>query len=65
MPKHLVELLTVDDVARAMNWKPATVRQKCWRRQLPYLKIGSSVRFKPEVIERLIEGCEVPAREPR
>lgn len=65
MPKHLIELLTVEDVARAMNWKPATVRQKCWRRELPYLKIGRSVRFKPEVVEALIAGCEVPALEAR
>ena len=65
MPKQLMELLTVQDVARAMNWKEATVRQKVWRRELPYLKIGRSVRFKPEVVERLIEGCEVPALEVR
>jgi excisionase family DNA binding protein len=65
MAKELIELLTVQDVARATGWKEATIRQKVWRRELPYLKLGRNIRFKHDVIERLIEGCEVPALEAR
>jgi excisionase family DNA binding protein len=65
MARQLIELLTVQDVARATGWKEATIRQKVWRRELPYLKLGRNIRFKHDVIERLLEGCEVPALEPR
>jgi excisionase family DNA binding protein len=65
MAKQLIELLTVQDVARATGWKEATIRQKVWRRELPYLKLGRNIRFKHDVIERLLEGCEMPALESR
>lgn len=59
----MTRLLTVDEVARVTGWKPATIRQKIWRRELPYVKLGRSVRFKEEVINRLIEGSIIPALE--
>jgi excisionase family DNA binding protein len=59
----VTRLLTVDEVARVTGWKPATIRQKIWRRELPYVKLGRSVRFKEEVINRLIEGSIIPALE--
>lgn len=58
MPK----LLTVDQVAAMTGWKPATIRQKVWRREIDYVKLGRSLRFKEETIKRLIEQSEVPAR---
>lgn len=54
-------LLTVEEVARITGWKPATIRQKVWRREIAYVKLGRSVRFKEEVINKLIAGSEVPA----
>jgi excisionase family DNA binding protein len=65
MAKHLIELLTVDQVAQVTGWKPATIRQKVWRREIDYVKLGRNIRFKPDVIERLIEGASVPALEAR
>lgn len=61
----MTRLLTVDEVARLTGWRPATIRQKVWRRELPYIKLGRSVRFKEAEISKLIEGSEVPALEPR
>jgi excisionase family DNA binding protein len=61
----MTRLLTVDEVARLTGWRPATIRQKVWRRELPYVKLGRSVRFKEAEINRLIEGSEIPALEPR
>lgn len=58
---QMARLLTVDEVARLTGWRPATVRQKVWRRELPYVKLGRAVRFKEESILKIIEEAEVPA----
>lgn len=58
-------LLTVEQFAEQIGWKPSTVRQKVWRRELEYVKIGRSVRFKPETAQKIIERCTVPAVEER
>jgi excisionase family DNA binding protein len=58
-------LLTVEQFAEAVGWRPATVRQKIWRREIEFVRIGRSIRFKPETAERLIERGTVPAMEPR
>jgi excisionase family DNA binding protein len=58
-------LLTVDEVARVTGWKPATIRQKVWRREIDHVKLGRNIRFKESVIDKLIESSEVPALEPR
>ena len=59
----MTRLLTVDEVARVTGWKPATIRQKVWRREIDYIKLGRNIRFREEVIARLIEGSIVPALE--
>ncbi|WP_424170584.1 helix-turn-helix domain-containing protein [Terracidiphilus sp.] len=56
-------LLTVDEVARMTGWRPATIRQKVWRRELPYLKLGRSVRFKEAEILKIIDASSIPALE--
>lgn len=53
-------LLSVREVAAVTGWKESTVRQKVWLREIEYVKLGRSVRFRPEVIERLIERSTVP-----
>jgi excisionase family DNA binding protein len=57
------KLLTVEEFATALGWKPSTVRQKIWRRELEYVKLGRSVRFKAETAQNLIERGTVPALE--
>ena len=57
------KLLTVEEFASEVGWKPSTVRQKIWRRELEYVKLGRSVRFKLETAQRLIEQGTVPALE--
>ena len=54
-------LLNVEEFAAATGMKPSTVRQKVWRREIDYIKIGRSVRFKPDTAEKLIERGTVPA----
>ena len=54
-------LLTVEEFAAAIGWKPSTVYQKVWRREVEFVLIGRSIRFKPETADRLIEAGTVPA----
>jgi excisionase family DNA binding protein len=56
-------LLTVDELAELVGWKPATVRQKVWRRQIEFVRVGRSIRFRPESVEKLIERGTVAAIE--
>jgi excisionase family DNA binding protein len=58
-----VKLLTVNEFAAQVGWKPSTVRQKIWRRELEYVKLGRSVRLKPETAQTLIERGTIPALE--
>jgi excisionase family DNA binding protein len=55
-------LLTVEEFAFATGAKPATVRQRMWRRDLPYVKVGRNVRLKAELVDELIERGTIPAR---
>jgi len=59
------KLLTIKDVAEMTGWKPKTVRMKVWRRELEFVKLGRSVRFREETINQLIERGTVPALEGR
>lgn len=54
-------LMTVAEFALATGWKPATVRAKIWRREVEFVRMGRSIRFKPETVEKLIEGGTVTA----
>lgn len=53
------QLLTVKQVAELTGWSQSTVRQKVWRRQLPYVKLGGSIRFEHDVILSLIDKGRV------
>jgi predicted DNA-binding transcriptional regulator AlpA len=54
-------LLTVRDVAEITGWKEA-VRHKVWRREIEFVKLGRSIRFRAEVIDSLIEEAIVPVK---
>jgi hypothetical protein len=58
-------LWDTQQVAVAMGKQEKTVRQMVWRRQIPFLKINRSIRFRPSVIRSLLEAAEVPVRETR
>jgi excisionase family DNA binding protein len=58
--KLLMDLLNVEEMAAATGWKPSTVRQKVWRREIEFVKMGRSIRFKRETVQRLIEEGTVP-----
>ena len=58
-------LMTVEQFADAVGLKPATVRQKVWRREIEFVRIGRCIRFKPETAEKMIEAGTVPPLEAR
>jgi predicted DNA-binding transcriptional regulator AlpA len=52
-------LLTENEVAELLNISVATIRRRRLFRQPPeFVKIGASVRYRPEAIQRLIESSE-------
>jgi predicted DNA-binding transcriptional regulator AlpA len=55
---HEIEtLLTENEVAELLNISVATIRRRRLFRQPPeWVKIGASVRYRPEAVQRLIEG---------
>lgn len=61
----MAKLLNVKEFAEEVGWKPATVRQKVWRREIEFVRMGRSIRFKRETAEKLIQASTVPALERR
>ena len=59
----MAKLLNVEEFAAEVGWKPATVRQKVWRREIEFVRMGRSIRFKRETAEKLVARGLVPARE--
>jgi predicted DNA-binding transcriptional regulator AlpA len=56
-------LLDEHDVARLLKVSVATIRRRRLFRQGPeYIKIGSSVRYRPEAIRELVEDAGLLAR---
>jgi predicted DNA-binding transcriptional regulator AlpA len=52
-------LLTEQEVAKLLKVSVATIRRRRLFRQPPgYLKIGASVRYRREAVQRLIESAE-------
>lgn len=58
-------LLTEREVAQRLKVSVATIRRRRLFRQPPeWIKIGASVRYRPEAVERLIEsGTCIPVEQ--
>jgi hypothetical protein len=55
----LQDLLTEHEVAKLLKVSVATIRRRRLFRQPPdFLKIGASVRYRREAIQRLLESAE-------
>ncbi len=51
-------LLTVPDVAIQLGVCRATVYNLIYRKQIPYLTVGSTIRFNPESLQRWMKQPE-------
>ena len=56
------DLLTIDEVCELTRWSRATIYSKVCRRQIPYLRLGRSLRFRRRDLLKLFE--EIPALRP-
>lgn len=48
-------LMTVEEVAEYLRFKPGTIRQWVKTREIPHVKAGRSTRFRKSDIDRWIE----------
>ena len=55
-------LMTVNEVAEITGWKPKTIRQKIWRREIDFVRLGRNIRIEEDSLRRLIERSRIPAR---
>jgi excisionase family DNA binding protein len=54
-----IELLTIPEVAKYLKVSVSTVRRLQDRRQLPFIKVGGSVRFTKSDIVAYLETLRV------
>jgi excisionase family DNA binding protein len=55
-------LLDVGQVALLLGVKPRTVRDKVQRHVIPFIRVGSLIRFRPAEIDQYVkrlEGCSL------
>jgi excisionase family DNA binding protein len=55
-------LLRVDEAAERLAIKPATLRARILKREIPFVRVGRSVRIKVSTIDALIADGEVAVR---
>lgn len=58
----MTRLLSTKEVAEILNVRPGTVQDYCERREIPFYKLGSKLRFKKEEVERWLEQKRVEIR---
>jgi excisionase family DNA binding protein len=54
-----VRLLNVKEAARFLGTTPASLYSMVWRREVPFVKLGRSVRFDVNDLDALIEDSKV------
>ena len=54
-----VRLMNIKEAARYLGTTPATLYGRIWRREVPFVKLGRSVRFDVRDLEALIEASKV------
>jgi excisionase family DNA binding protein len=58
-PAKGARLLTVRQAAAYLGTTPATLYTKVWRREIPFIKLGRSVRFDVNDLDQLIADSRV------
>jgi excisionase family DNA binding protein len=64
-PKKEIRLMTIKQAAEYLGTTPATLYTKIWRREIPFIKLGRSVRFDVKDLEELIDDSRVAPRQLR
>jgi excisionase family DNA binding protein len=58
-PKKEIRLMTIKQTAQYLGTTPASLYTKIWRREIPFIKIGRSVRFDVNDLDAIIEQGRV------
>jgi excisionase family DNA binding protein len=58
-PKKEIRLMTIKQAAEYLGTTPGTLYTKIWRREIPFIKLGRSVRFDVKDLDELIEMSRV------
>jgi len=58
-----VRLLTVDQAAEYLGTTASSLYTKIWRREIPFVKWGRSVRFDVSDLDEMIERSKVKPRD--
>lgn len=56
-------LMNVKEAAAYLGTTPSTLYTKVWRHEVPFVKLGRSVRFDVKDLDELIERSRVKPRE--
>jgi len=51
----MTPLITIQECSNLIKLKPSTIYKKVCKREIPYVKINGSLRFRPEKIQEWIE----------
>jgi len=54
-------LLNYEETAEILGLKPTTLRQWVFKRKIPFVKLGSAVRFTPKMVKDIIKQSTVDA----
>ncbi len=54
-PPYLFELMTAEELARALRVSRSTVYRWAWEGVLPMVRLGRTVRFRRDDVLRLLE----------
>jgi len=57
-----MRLLTTEEAAERLGLKPATVRFWRWTRKIEGVKVGRAIRYREDMVNRLIERGTIPAK---
>jgi len=63
-PDNNHALWSIDSLAKYLDVPKATIRDWCYKRTIPFIKVGRLVRFKPKDIEGWLEANRVETYKP-
>jgi excisionase family DNA binding protein len=55
----MTKLLTTDEVASLLSVKPSTIRKWVHLEQIPVVRLGRAVRFRPDKIEEWVKAKSI------
>ncbi len=62
---HKTGLLNVEEFANELGLAPSDNSPVGWRRRVPFVRVGRSIRFRREVVDEILRAGEVPVLEER